>query len=93
LTGVIHFFTKKTRLVPIRGVVPDPSENIQGCVFRTRCPKAGEICHMRPPALKEVAPDIPHGLLVCILLVYDLKPQTLKGGGHILGIIDRIFQG
>ncbi len=48
--------SKKTRLVPIRGVVPSPSENIQGCVFKTRCPKAGEICNMKSPALKEVAP-------------------------------------
>jgi len=48
--------SKKNRLVPIKGVVPDPSENIQGCVFKTRCPKAGEICSMKSPALKEVAP-------------------------------------
>ena len=48
--------SKEDRLVPIKGVVPDPYEIIKGCVFKTRCKKASEICTRNSPSLKEVAP-------------------------------------
>jgi len=48
--------TRKERLIPIKGVVPDPFEFPQGCGFRPRCPNATEICKTQPPHLKEVAP-------------------------------------
>jgi len=48
--------TRKDRLIPIEGVVPDPSEMPQGCGFGPRCPHAMEICSEKIPALTEVAP-------------------------------------
>jgi oligopeptide/dipeptide ABC transporter ATP-binding protein len=48
--------TRKERLIPIEGVVPDPSEMPQGCGFGPRCPHAMEICSKEIPALTEVAP-------------------------------------
>jgi oligopeptide/dipeptide ABC transporter ATP-binding protein len=49
--------TRKERLIPIKGIVPDPFEVPQGCGFEPRCPHATEICKTRIPPLKEVAPD------------------------------------
>ncbi len=48
--------TRKERLIPITGVVPDPFEVPQGCGFEPRCPHAMEICRTQIPSLKEVAP-------------------------------------
>ncbi|MFQ6077947.1 MAG: ABC transporter ATP-binding protein [Thermodesulfobacteriota bacterium] len=48
--------TGKERLVPIKGVVPDPFEVPQGCGFEPRCPHAMEICKIEIPPLKQVAP-------------------------------------
>ena len=49
--------TKKERLIPIKGVVPNPLEAPQGCGFGPRCPHAMEICKTQIPPLKEVAPS------------------------------------
>jgi oligopeptide/dipeptide ABC transporter ATP-binding protein len=46
---------KAKHLVPIKGMVPSPTEVIQGCPFASRCPHAMKICEEIPP-LKEVAP-------------------------------------
>jgi len=43
----------KKRLVPIRGMVPDPYEIPEGCSFAPRCPDAMEICRKETPALRE----------------------------------------
>lgn len=48
--------TRKERLIPIKGVVPDPFEVPEGCGFEPRCPRAMEICKTKVPPLKEVAP-------------------------------------
>lgn len=48
--------TKKERLIPIKGVVPDPFDVPEGCGFEPRCPHAMEICKREVPELKEVAP-------------------------------------
>jgi len=48
--------TRKDRLIPIKGIVPDPFEVPQGCGFEPRCPHSTEICQTRIPPLKEVAP-------------------------------------
>jgi peptide/nickel transport system ATP-binding protein/oligopeptide transport system ATP-binding protein len=40
---------KKKLLVPIEGMVPSPTENIQGCAFASRCPHVMEICKNQPP--------------------------------------------
>jgi len=43
-------------LVPIKGMVPTPTEVIKGCPFEPRCPKAMKICAEQKPELKEVQP-------------------------------------
>jgi oligopeptide/dipeptide ABC transporter ATP-binding protein len=48
--------TKKDRLIPIKGVVPELSEIQEGCGFEPRCPHAMKICKGQIPSLKEVAP-------------------------------------
>jgi peptide/nickel transport system ATP-binding protein len=46
----------RKRLVPIRGMVPSPSENIRGCPFAPRCPHVMNICREEMPPLREVRP-------------------------------------
>jgi peptide/nickel transport system ATP-binding protein len=48
--------TRKERLTPIEGIVPDSFEVPQGCGFEPRCPHAMEICRNQIPQLKEIAP-------------------------------------
>ena len=48
--------TKKERLIPIKGVVPDPFDVPNGCGFEPRCPHAMDICKREVPTLKEEAP-------------------------------------
>ena len=48
--------TKKERLIPIKGVVPDPFDVPEGCGFEPRCPNAMDICKTKVPTLKEVSP-------------------------------------
>jgi len=46
----------RKRLVPIRGMVPSPTENIRGCPFAARCPHVMAVCRAEMPPLREVAP-------------------------------------
>jgi oligopeptide/dipeptide ABC transporter ATP-binding protein len=46
----------KKILVPIKGIVPSPTEDIQGCAFADRCPKVMDVCREKEPALREVKP-------------------------------------
>jgi oligopeptide/dipeptide ABC transporter ATP-binding protein len=46
----------KKVLVPIKGIVPSPTEDIQGCAFADRCPKVMDVCREKEPALREVKP-------------------------------------
>jgi len=48
--------TRKERLIPIKGIVPDPFEAPLACGFEPRCPNAKDICKTQSPPLKEVAP-------------------------------------
>jgi oligopeptide/dipeptide ABC transporter ATP-binding protein len=48
--------TRKERLMPIEGIVPDSFEVPQGCGFEPRCPLAMEVCRIQIPQLKEIAP-------------------------------------
>jgi len=43
-------------LVPIEGMVPTPTEDIRGCAFAPRCPRAKKICEEEEPVLREVEP-------------------------------------
>jgi len=47
--------SRQSRLVPIKGVVPDPLKAPKGCGFEPRCPQTMEICRTRIPPLKDVA--------------------------------------
>jgi oligopeptide/dipeptide ABC transporter ATP-binding protein len=46
----------KKRLIPIKGMVPDPYEIPKGCSFTPRCSKALNDCQENVPRLREVAP-------------------------------------
>jgi len=48
--------TREERLIPIKGVVPDPFDVPDGCGFEPRCPHAMDICKREIPTLKEIAP-------------------------------------
>jgi oligopeptide/dipeptide ABC transporter ATP-binding protein len=56
MNSIPSLVSRKDRLEPIKGVVPDPFEVPPGCGFEPRCPHAMEICKTRMPELKEVAP-------------------------------------
>jgi len=56
MNSIPSLVTTKERLVPIKGVVPEPFEVPQGCGFEPRCPHAMEVCKTKIPPLKEVAP-------------------------------------
>lgn len=44
------------RLKPIKGLMPDPSNLPEGCLFCDRCPKAIEECAISRPDMIEVSP-------------------------------------
>jgi oligopeptide transport system ATP-binding protein len=55
LNSVPVFGRKGKRvLVPIEGIVPSPTEEIQGCAFAPRCPRAEGICTEKEPLLQQV---------------------------------------
>ncbi len=56
MASIPSLITEKHRLVPIKGVVPDPLELVLGCDFAARCPQCKDICRTEEPPLKEVAP-------------------------------------
>ena len=56
MNSIPSLASRKERLEPIKGVVPDPFEVPPGCGFEPRCPHAMEICKSKIPELKEVAP-------------------------------------
>jgi oligopeptide/dipeptide ABC transporter ATP-binding protein len=46
----------KQALVPIKGMVPSPTETIQGCAFASRCPQVMDRCRTEYPPLEEARP-------------------------------------
>jgi oligopeptide/dipeptide ABC transporter ATP-binding protein len=46
----------KKVLVPIKGMVPTPTDVIPGCAFASRCPQVIENCHEQQPLLREIRP-------------------------------------
>lgn len=53
LNSIPRIELDKTRLSPIRGMMPDPSVVPQGCVFRPRCPYAEDVCAVMAPHITE----------------------------------------
>jgi oligopeptide/dipeptide ABC transporter ATP-binding protein len=59
LLNSVPVFGKKQEkrvLVPIEGMVPSPTEDIQGCAFAQRCPRAMGVCLEEAPILREIKP-------------------------------------
>ena len=48
---------KTEKLVPIEGMVPSPSDKIDGCAFAERCPHVMKICREQEPQLATYAPE------------------------------------
>ena len=57
LKSVPVFGKKGKELVPIEGMVPSPSDDIQGCAFADRCPRIMDICRREYPELINKAGD------------------------------------
>jgi len=57
LKSIPSLATRKKRLSPIMGVVPDPVDAPSGCPFNPRCPHVMEICKEEMPPLEEAAPE------------------------------------
>lgn len=53
LSSVPVLGRKESSLNPIEGMVPSPTETIQGCAFASRCPKRMAICDEEQPELKQ----------------------------------------
>ena len=47
--------SRKMRLKPIPGLMPDPTNLPEGCAFEPRCPYASESCKHKLPVLKAVS--------------------------------------
>lgn len=62
---------ESTRLRPIKGLMPDPTDLPEGCKFAPRCPYATDKCRAAEIALQEVEPG--H-------LVRCIYPARRKGG-------------
>lgn len=54
-----------TRLKPIQGLMPDPTDLPSGCKFHPRCPHATELCATQVPKVTEVAPGHKVRCLIC----------------------------
>jgi len=46
----------KERLIPIKGMMPDPANMPKGCKFCERCPDATDECNEASPSVVEVSP-------------------------------------
>jgi oligopeptide/dipeptide ABC transporter ATP-binding protein len=58
LLNSVPVFGRKGKkvLVPIKGMVPTPTEEIRGCAFAPRCNRARDHCAQQEPTLQEFEP-------------------------------------
>jgi oligopeptide transport system ATP-binding protein len=56
LTSVPVLGRKTAQLLPIKGMVPNPTEQIRGCAFAARCPDVMKKCWTEKPELRAIAP-------------------------------------
>ncbi len=60
-TGLLHAIPRITKerppLATIQGMVPNPTEKIQGCSFWPRCPHATEQCRQQEPPVTQLTRD------------------------------------
>ncbi len=67
-----------TRLNPIQGLMPDPTDLPKGCKFHPRCPHATELCSKKEPNVVEVSEGHKVRCLICEGLVEFKKEQEDK---------------
>lgn len=48
--------SRRRARVALKGDMPSPVNPPSGCVFRTRCPRAEDICAVSAPPMREIAP-------------------------------------
>jgi oligopeptide transport system ATP-binding protein len=65
--------TTRQRII-LKGDVPSPAKPPKGCNFCTRCPKVMDICKVRKPDFREVAP----GRMAACFLYDETKPRTAR---------------
>ena len=54
--NVLTMESRKHKFVPIKGEIPSPLEQPDGCRFNPRCPRAMPRCREVEPLLREIAP-------------------------------------
>lgn len=47
---------ERERLIPIQGLMPDPTALPEGCKFNPRCPHATDLCRQKAPTSIEIEP-------------------------------------
>ena len=70
---------RKRKRILLSGDVPSPIDPPSGCVFRTRCWKAQEICSVEKPPLQAVAPD---HLLACHFPMTEAEAAEVTGAAY-----------